>query len=172
LSSAPALDSSAAQRRAPPGRPPSRKPSSRLVGKTLASWLPRDDSRNQDNRSVRVPQQPPCNPNTVSPYQHDVSTPSTTSLVTNSSRSDTYSDLVKDKPLPFERRDSYLEPATSQAEDQPEFAEKTERKMHQTSSRLLRMTDDDRPFTRVSRFPSNHCDVTSRCLLDRKYALH
>jgi hypothetical protein len=23
-------------------------------------------------------------------------------------------------------------------------------KMHQTSSRLLRMTDDDRPFTRVS----------------------
>ena len=32
--------------------------------------------------------------------------------------------------------------------DDDEFA--NERKMHQTSSRLLRMTDDDRPYTRVS----------------------
>jgi hypothetical protein len=29
----------------------------------------------------------------------------------------------------------------------------SENKMHQTSSRLLRMTDDDRPFTKVGRRP-------------------
>jgi hypothetical protein len=46
-------------------------------------------------------------------------------------------------------------PSTPYSETDPSLPEPTrlpgpDNKMHQTSSRLLRMTDDDRPFTRVS----------------------
>lgn len=95
-----------------------------------------------------MPQQPPCNPNPVSPYDNDdLSTPSTTSLLTNSTPSDTQSEIVKDTPSLLERRDSYSD-AASHLDTPAESSETFVKKMHQTSSRLLRMTDDDRPFTR------------------------
>lgn len=61
----------------------------------------------------------------------------------------------------------------SQSYPEPEYkARRPENKMHQTSSRLLRMTDDDRPFTRVSHahtggrpaIPCLHTTANMTCL--------
>lgn len=41
---------------------------------------------------------------------------------------------------------------TDPSQPEPTIVSRPDNKMHQTSSRLLRMTDDDRPFTRVSAF--------------------
>ena len=50
-------------------------------------------------------------------------------------------------------RSVHSRPSSTPADDD-DFV--NERKMHQTSSRLLRMTDDDRPYTRVSQFSSSN----------------
>jgi hypothetical protein len=47
-------------------------------------------------------------------------------------------------------RDFFTAPMPMTSQGQPAGQADKEKKMHQTSSRLLRMTDDDRPFTRVS----------------------
>lgn len=53
--------------------------------------------------------------------------------------------MVQESPYsqPYSETDSSQPP--------PLILPKLDNKMHQTSSRLLRMTDDDRPFTKVSR---------------------
>lgn len=51
-----------------------------------------------------------------------------------------------------------------EAEKPEEPEESTPGKMHQTSSRLLRMTDDERPFTRVGRFRNPTKTLTRHCV--------
>lgn len=112
-----------------------------------------------------------CNPITVSPYDHnDLSTPSTTSLLTSSTSSDSQSEIEKHIPSLHEQRDSHSDPVL-QSDIQVELAKPLVRKMHQTSSRLLRMTDDDRPFTRVSLFHCQNPAVSCRCLRKNKSAM-
>lgn len=53
---------------------------------------------------------------------------------------------------------------TDRSQPAPVILPRVDNKMHQTSSRLLRMTDDDRPFTKVSQLNSLNCDSRDRPL--------
>jgi hypothetical protein len=113
---------------------------------------PRDAPENRDARSVQVL---PCNPHPAPPsHSHAPPTTPTSTPATIRDSSSTQADTVD-----YESRDStrpqYIASSAPQLEPEPEpepiwITGEKQRKMHQTSSRLLRMTDDDRPFTRVS----------------------
>jgi hypothetical protein len=108
----------------------------------------RDEPRNRDPRSVAVP---PYILHPTPPSQnHDSSTTSTSTLTLSRQSSITLTETVEDR-----RRELARSPSQASIAPHPEPARSTgdkQRKMHQTSSRLLRMTDDERPFTRVSLF--------------------
>lgn len=81
-----------------------------------------------------------------------VSNPQSDSEPTSPSRSATSSynsPAASTKPSP----NSSATSSVDRSNHYPEPLRRSENKMHQTSSRLLRMTDDDRPFTRVSANP-------------------
>lgn len=115
--------------------------------------LPRDGPGDQATISVDVLPQTLWNPHSVSPsHSHALSTspPSTTSAPSRKS-SGVYKPSDDDQRQERARRASFASSAQrSEPNSRTESTVEKERKMHQTSSRLLRMTDDDRPFTRVS----------------------
>ena len=83
--------------------------------------------------------------------------PSTDNSINNTTTSAT---PVSSPPKPR------LQPSPpSQASDLPA----QNRNMHQTSSRLLRMTEDERPFTRVSFKEFSNCRVTSKFTLSSSW---
>lgn len=88
-------------------------------------------------------------------HSHDPSRPqdSTASALSRTSSSAHIStvEAADDKSQELDRRTSTSTSSTAQPDSVKSNTRGRERKMHQTSSRLLRMTDDDRPFTRVSR---------------------
>jgi hypothetical protein len=130
----------------------SRRASNRSAGIAAFSRRLRDASANPDTTTVEVLPQTLCNPDPVSqPHTHDPSTPpNPTTPATIQESSGARFNLVDEK-----RRELARRPSSARSALLPENARKLdtgsgkERKMHQTSSRLLRMTDDDRPFTRV-----------------------
>jgi len=77
-------------------------------------------------------------------------TDTTSLLPSDTSRSATPAAFTPPTPSDSESAGSKLDKVRSAIS--PRTAKATDKKMHQTSSRLLRMTDDERPFTRVSTF--------------------
>lgn len=80
------------------------------------------------------------------------------SIVSSSSSANLLSPLPTDSKFPSSQTSLAQEIPYSQPYSQtdpshppPILLPRVDNKMHQTSSRLLRMTDDDRPFTKVSR---------------------
>lgn len=105
-----------------------------------------------DSRGAASPrgQQPqtPCNPNSVAQSHSPSTPPSSTTTPSPSRRSvDASSD-----PKDGKRRLPATTASPSRSDKPVDGCVDGKYKMHQTSSRLLRMTDDDRPFTRVSFF--------------------
>jgi hypothetical protein len=95
---------------------------------------------NQDNRAVQAP----------SPSHS--SDPSTAPVAVREHQ-DAHHSLDNDQRRQRARRGSSVSFVSSLGPSETADAPVgKERKMHQTSSRLLRMTDDDRPFTRVRQF--------------------
>jgi hypothetical protein len=102
-------------------------------------------TRQSEDLQPRAPSNAPSNRSSIRSGHHDVfsdaaSTHSTTPLTSSGSIDDTTPD---EQPEP-------ILAATPKPTAPPSAAKDKDRKMHQTSSRLLRMTDDERPFTRVS----------------------
>lgn len=129
---------------------------------------PRENSDNRGSRSLGGRPQTLCNPNTVVP-SHDSSTlPFSTTTGSNRRLSDVQYNRKDGKRRQLARtastRSGFAYPKTVEpVQDGADI----ERKMHQTSSRLLRMTDDERPFTRVSVFLLFHGLSRTRILLGK-----
>lgn len=109
-------------------------------------------------RGETVPPRVPVSPSEVS-SQHKSSDVSTRSNSSSSSSSDTT--LTDDAKLDIKILHDERPPATDTAtwldhekdfdpDEYEALLSRSPRMMHQTSSKLLRLTEDDRPFTRVS----------------------
>ena len=125
-----------------------RSPSSSASLGKLSNCEPRsrDNSAHSGLPSVEV--HPPTQKNPDSArlsYNH--STPPTTAGTPDITLSEAQTKLVVDRRGKLARSPSKFDHKTQRGET----SSVADKKMHQTSSRLLRMTDDERPFTRVSR---------------------
>lgn len=102
--------------------------------------LPRSPDSQTSNREVYDPARSSSSNPSVSPSSHSKPDPQHSasnqrqSLLETNPPSQAYSNTAADTPAPIS----------------VPFVPGSYNKMHQTSSRLLRMTSDDRPFTRVS----------------------
>ena len=105
----------------------------------------RDNSAHSGLPSVEV--HPPTQRNPDSALSHNHSTPPTTAGTPNITLSEAQTKPVVDRRGKLARSPSKFDHKTQRGE----ASSVADKKMHQTSSRLLRMTDDERPFTRVSR---------------------
>ncbi|KAJ2901963.1 Developmental regulator flbA [Zalerion maritima] len=102
------------------------------------SAVPTSDSHGTDRPRTGLPHPPG-----VSPFSQHSASSSTSTLITNFDQRQTSqtSLVVQDLPSqPYSKTDPNQPP--------PKLLPHVQNKMHQTSSRLLRMTEDDRPFTR------------------------
>lgn len=92
-----------------------------------------------------------------------LNSPSTHSLSSDSNgqvrQSATSSGAATTDPSPAQSPVAASPPAAAPPPHPATRQKRSDSKMHQTSSRLLRMTDDERPFTRVSPPQSHHCHV-------------
>jgi len=106
-----------------------------------ADQRPRERSNNWGSRSLRAQ---PQTLNSIAPSDGSSTPPSITAPPSSQQSADPSSDLEAPASTSSTSSNSAHSRSSKSADDNC--------KMHQTSSRLLRMTDDDRPFTRVSVF--------------------
>ena len=112
---------------------------------------PREKSDYRGARALRGQQQPLYKPNSVAESHRTPTPQSTTTTPPSSQQSTDSSSDLKDSKCRQPASTVTTPPNTAHSKQVDDVVDPN-CKMHQTSSRLLRMTDDDRPFTRVSIF--------------------